>query len=250
MTLPEPVSAMATSVVGPFGLISGFGLSVALPDLPVVRLTHVTFSGSFCSGAGAGVPTAVNTKAVCPLAGPGFGMGAGPATEIAVARELPPSLRQPLPMDGYMNSWVGGLSGPKPGAGAAAGAGAGPGAGAGAGAGSGAALGAGAAAGAASGAGPTAWAGSTPSGRCASVPGMAPGAGTWSTGAGAPIPGRFTPAGSSWFRSPAPWAVGETNWLTDDATCLEASGAAELPANAEAAAISSDAALAGSAAAC
>ncbi len=61
MMLPEPVSTMAVSVVGPFGLMSGRGLSVALPDLPVVRLTHVTFSGSFCSAAGAGVPTAVNT---------------------------------------------------------------------------------------------------------------------------------------------------------------------------------------------
>ena len=61
MMLPEPVSTMADSVVGPSGLMSGRGLSVALPDLPVVRFTHVTFSGSFCSAAGPGVPTAVNT---------------------------------------------------------------------------------------------------------------------------------------------------------------------------------------------
>ena len=60
-TLPDPVSTMAESVVGPCGLISGRGLSVALPDLPVLRLTQVTFSGNLCSAAGAGVPTAVNT---------------------------------------------------------------------------------------------------------------------------------------------------------------------------------------------
>ena len=54
MMLPDPVSTMAVSVVGPSGLISGFGVSVALPDRPVVRLTQVTLSGSFCSAAGAG----------------------------------------------------------------------------------------------------------------------------------------------------------------------------------------------------
>ena len=53
MMLPEPVSTIAVSVVGPSGLMSACGLSVALPDLPVVRLTQVTFSGSFCSAAGA-----------------------------------------------------------------------------------------------------------------------------------------------------------------------------------------------------
>lgn len=37
------------------------GCSVALPDLPVVRFTQVTFNGSFCVSAGPGVPTAVNT---------------------------------------------------------------------------------------------------------------------------------------------------------------------------------------------
>ena len=41
--------------------MSDRGFSVAVPDLPVVRFTHVTFSGSFCSAAGADVPTAVNT---------------------------------------------------------------------------------------------------------------------------------------------------------------------------------------------
>jgi len=51
MMLPEPVSAITVSVVGPFGLMSGRGLSVALPDLPVVRLTQVTLSGSLCSAA-------------------------------------------------------------------------------------------------------------------------------------------------------------------------------------------------------
>ncbi len=55
MMLPEPVSAMAVSVVGPSGLMSACGLSVrGYPDLPVVRLTQVTFSGSFCSAAGPG----------------------------------------------------------------------------------------------------------------------------------------------------------------------------------------------------
>lgn len=54
MMLPEPVSTMAVSVVGPCGLMSGLGLSVALPERPVVRLTQVTLSGSFCSAAGPG----------------------------------------------------------------------------------------------------------------------------------------------------------------------------------------------------
>ena len=54
MMLPAPVSTMAVSVVGPSGLISGLGLSVALPERPVVRLTQVTLRGSFCSAAGAG----------------------------------------------------------------------------------------------------------------------------------------------------------------------------------------------------
>ena len=49
MMLPDPVSTIAVSVVGPSGLMSGRGFSVALPDLPVLRFTHVTFSGSFCS---------------------------------------------------------------------------------------------------------------------------------------------------------------------------------------------------------
>ena len=61
MMLPEPVSTMAVSVVGPSGLMSERGFSAALPDFPVVRFTHVTLSGSFCSAAGPGVPTAVKT---------------------------------------------------------------------------------------------------------------------------------------------------------------------------------------------
>src|SRR4029077_9787531 len=138
MMLPEPVSTIADSVVGPSGLISGRGFRVALPDLPVVRLTHVTFSGSFCSAAGAGVPTAVNTYAVWPAAGPGAGIFAGPATEIAVARTLPPSCKHPLLIDGYKKYCVGGASGPNAGAAAGAGAGAASGGGAGAGAGAGA----------------------------------------------------------------------------------------------------------------
>src|ERR1700726_3521974 len=131
MMLPEPVSAIATSVAGPSGLISGFGFSVALPDLPVVRLTHVTFSGSLCSAAGPGVPIAVNTYAVWAARGPGFGIGAGPGTDIAVAITLPPSDRQPFPIDGYMNSCVGGASGPKAGGAASGGGGAGAGGGGG-----------------------------------------------------------------------------------------------------------------------
>src|SRR5690349_25096094 len=120
MMLPEPVSTIADSVVGPFGLMSGRGFNAALPDLPVVRLTHVTFSGSFCSAAGAGVPIAVNTYAVCPAAGPGAGIFAGPATEIAVANTLLPSARHPLLIDGYIKSCVGGASGPNTGAAAGA----------------------------------------------------------------------------------------------------------------------------------
>src|ERR1700760_236687 len=52
MMLPEPVSTVAVSVVGPCGLMSGCGLSVGLPDLPVVRVTQVTFNGSFCTSGG------------------------------------------------------------------------------------------------------------------------------------------------------------------------------------------------------
>lgn len=59
--LPEPVSAITVNVVGPSGFMSGRGLSVALPDLPVVRFTQVTFNGNFWTSAGPGVPTAVNT---------------------------------------------------------------------------------------------------------------------------------------------------------------------------------------------
>ncbi len=54
MMLPDPVSAIAVSVVGPSGLRSGRGWSVTLPDLPVVRFTHVALSGSFCSSGRAG----------------------------------------------------------------------------------------------------------------------------------------------------------------------------------------------------
>src|SRR4051812_45396792 len=61
MMLPEPVSAIAVNVVGPSGLRSERDLSATVPDLPVVRFTHVTFKGSFCTSAGAGVPSAVNT---------------------------------------------------------------------------------------------------------------------------------------------------------------------------------------------
>lgn len=46
---------------------------------------------------------------------------AGPATDNAVAIELLPSARQPVPIEGYMKSCVGGASGPKPGAVAGAG---------------------------------------------------------------------------------------------------------------------------------
>jgi len=46
MMLPEPVSAIAVNVVGPSALISERGLSVTLPDLPVVRFTQVTFSAA------------------------------------------------------------------------------------------------------------------------------------------------------------------------------------------------------------
>lgn len=46
MMLPEPVSAITVNVVGPSGLMSERGRRVALPDFPVVRFTHVTFSGN------------------------------------------------------------------------------------------------------------------------------------------------------------------------------------------------------------
>src|ERR1700726_2726540 len=223
MMLPEPVSAIATSVAGPSGVIPGVGFSVALPDMPVVRLTHVTFSGSLCSAAGPGVPIAVNTYAVWAARGPGFGIGAGPATDIAVAITLPPSDRQPFPIDGYMNSCVGGASGPKAGGGAAGAAGAaaggagaevsGPGAAAAAGASgaraangveSGAAPGAGASA--SPGAGPTTWAGSTPGGQSGSGPGTTPAAGTCNAGVaadGGPAgAAEFGAAGNNWFRLP------------------------------------------------
>src|ERR1700751_2825709 len=178
---------MAVNVVGPAGLMSGCGLRVTLPDLPVVKFTQVTFNGSFCTSAGPGVPIAVNTYAVCPAFGPGVGIFAGPATDRAVARTLPPSAAHPLLIDGYMKSCVGGASGLKPGAtGVAAGAEAAPGAAGGAavapgdgraggtGGADGTALG-GAGAGAASGPGPAACTGSIPVGRCACAPGSTPG---------------------------------------------------------------------------
>ena len=70
-----------------------------------------------------------------------MGILAGPATEIAVAITLPPSTRQPLLIEGYRKSWVGGLPGSNAGAATGAGPGAGAGAGAGPGAGSAAAAG-------------------------------------------------------------------------------------------------------------
>src|SRR6201996_9649685 len=220
MMLPDPVSTTAVSVVGPCGLMSACGLSVALPDLPGVRLTQVTFSGRFCTAAG-----------------PGVGILAGPATESTGAITVPPSPPQLLLIDGYMKSCVGGVSGLKPGAAAwGAGAGAGtaaPGAGAAAGAGdaaTGTALaGAGAAAGAASGAGPAACTGSMPVGRCAWVPGSTPGGATCAVAA----------ASGAW-----------ANWLTDAATFFDSSGAEGFLLNAWAAAISSWVACSGLPAAC
>ena len=61
MMLPEPVSTMAVSVVGPLGLMSGRGLSVALPDLPVRQVDPRDVQRQPLLGRGAGVPTAVNT---------------------------------------------------------------------------------------------------------------------------------------------------------------------------------------------
>src|ERR1700685_931772 len=106
MMLPEPVSTVAVNVVGPCGLMSGCGLSVALPDLPVVRFTQVTFSGSFCTSAGPGGAAAVNTWAVWPAFGPGVGILAGPATDNTGAITVPPSAPQLLLIDGYMKSCV------------------------------------------------------------------------------------------------------------------------------------------------
>src|SRR3954468_9786607 len=137
---------------------------------------------------------------------------------MAVASTLPPSAKHPLLIDGYMKSCVGGAS--EPNAGAASGAGAGAGTAAAAGAASGAASGAGTAC-AASGGAPRACAGLPPAGRCSSAPGTAPGAGTCAT-----------------------------NWFTAVATFLESDGTAASPANTAAAAISVEAALVGSAAAC
>jgi len=143
---------------------------------------------------------------------------------------------------------------------------------------SGAAPGAGASA--SPGAGPTTWAGSIPVGKCGSVPGTTPTAGSWIAGFAADgrppgesgvvatgLDATVGAGGSSWLRSPgmlslfgslivspsvgAPGADGCcTNWFTDDATCLESAGAAEFPANADAAAISIEAAPCGLAAAC
>src|ERR1700740_516013 len=101
MMLPEPVSTIAVNVVGPSPLMSVRGLSVTVPDLPVVRFTQVTFRGSFCTSAGRAVPTGVKTEAVWPGPGPGTGIFAGPATDSAVAMELLPSPRQLVPIDGY-----------------------------------------------------------------------------------------------------------------------------------------------------
>ena len=148
---------------------------------------------------------------------------------MAVANTLPPSFRHPLLIDGYRKSCVVGASGPNCGLAAglrgwrcAVGCRA-----AGAGTASGGAVGTGSARlgqvpQAASGAGPTALAGSTPAGRCASAPGTAPGAGTCAA------------AGCA------------TKLLTAVATFFESVGAAELPVNAAAAAMSVETALYGS----
>src|SRR5690606_30312802 len=191
-------------------------------------------------------------------------MSAGPATEIAVAKTFPPSARQPLLIEGYMNSCVGGLSGANPGgavfgpdasgdgagaggstaesasgtgaaasvtgaasgAGAAASGAAAPGTAA-SGAGPGAGPGACGTSGAWAGSGPTACAGFTPGGRCACAPGTAPAAGLWATG----VAGLLTKS------------------LTAAATFRDSGDASALPVNIAAAAINIDVALVGSLAA-
>src|SRR5690625_2896057 len=178
-------------------------------------------------------------------------MVAGPATDSAVAMTLPPSARQFWPIEGYMKSWVGGASGPYPvsatgsvpgaaASGGAASAGAGWAATAaaagpsiisgGAGTASGRASGA---TGAACGTGPTDLAGSMPLGRWGINPGADPAVGTCSVGSAAGASGGDC-----------------TNCATESATCREPVGALEFPANAAAAAASSEVAPAGSAAAC
>ncbi|SLJ82002.1 Uncharacterised protein [Mycobacteroides abscessus subsp. abscessus] len=66
----------------------------------VSRLSHCTVIGGFCTGVGDLVPSAVNTKPVCPAAGPGGGSWAGPGTARAVPTESLESPMQPLPMVG------------------------------------------------------------------------------------------------------------------------------------------------------
>src|SRR6476620_2290839 len=140
---------------------------------------------------------------------------------MAVASTFPPSFRHPLLIDGYRKSCVTGASGPNCGLAAASAGGAPSGAGADTGTASGSCTGAARA----SCTGPTALAGSTPAGRCASAPGTAPGAGTCAA------------AGCA------------TKLLTAVATFFESVGAAELPVNAAAAAMSVETALYGSEAA-
>ena len=198
---------------------------------------------------------------------------------------LPPSLRQPLLIDGYRKSWVGGLlgsnEGAATGAGAAAGATISPGDAAWA-TGvtmrdtSGIAPAGMASAGIASATGPAAYAGSIPVGRWASVPGIAPGAGTCSSsGIGPfPVPGvinGMVPCGSPVTdcsvtapegRAPegtAPEGRAETrpagppfwtNRVTASARAAEPPGVVALPASWEAAASRSCCADDGVAAAC
>ena len=61
MMLPDPVSAIAVSVVGPCGLMSERGLQRRAARLAGGQVHPGDISGSFCSAAGPGVPIAVNT---------------------------------------------------------------------------------------------------------------------------------------------------------------------------------------------
>ena len=67
MMLPEPVSAMAVRVVGPSGLIPGLGLSVALPERPVVSFGRSIFTTKLCE-AGSMRANSVMRAAVQPAA--------------------------------------------------------------------------------------------------------------------------------------------------------------------------------------
>ena len=132
--LPEPVSAIAVSVVGPLRVDVRPRLERRTTRLAggQVHPGDIQRQLLFCRRR----RCAHRGEHVGGLARNRSGRGdlGGPGHRDRCGNDLPPSFRHPLLIDGYMKSCVGWASGPKAGPGAGAGAAAGAAAGAGAGA--------------------------------------------------------------------------------------------------------------------